>query len=68
MIGMAPFEAWTDYRRTGYPNVPLTRAPNPGPGVPVRYMYPQTEYNYNATNVAGEGTISAFTSKVFWDL
>lgn len=36
--------------------------------IPVRYMYPQTEYNYNAANVGAEGAISQFTSRIFWDL
>jgi hypothetical protein len=35
--------------------------------IPVRYLYPQTEYNYNTANVAAEGTITRF-SRVFWDL
>lgn len=56
-----------------------TGAPGPGPfrsvspqitaadNIPVRYLYPQTEYNYNTANVAGQGTITRY-SKVFWDL
>ncbi len=40
----------------------------PGTQIPIRYLYPQTEYNYNSVNVGAEGTISQFTSKVFWDL
>ncbi|HEX4875351.1 MAG TPA: SusD/RagB family nutrient-binding outer membrane lipoprotein [Chitinophagaceae bacterium] len=32
--------------------------------IPVRYLYPQTEYNYNAGNVPGG--ITRF-SKIFWD-
>ncbi len=68
-VGMLPFEAWTDYRRTGFPsNVPLTRAANAGPNIPVRFRYPQNEYNYNPTNVAAEGDLSPFSSKIFWDL
>jgi hypothetical protein len=38
----------------------------PADQIPVRYLYPQTEYNYNAANVGGEGTITRY-SKVFWD-
>jgi hypothetical protein len=40
----------------------------PGATIPIRYLYPQTEYNYNPANVAAQGTISAFTSKIFWDI
>ncbi len=35
--------------------------------IPVRYLYPQTEYNYNPANVAAEGTVDRYT-KIFWDL
>jgi hypothetical protein len=35
--------------------------------IPVRYLYPQTEYNYNAGNVAAQGNITRY-SRVFWDL
>jgi Starch-binding associating with outer membrane len=36
--------------------------------IPIRLLYPQNEYNYNAVNVGAEGTINAFTSKIFWDV
>ncbi len=72
------FELWTDYRRTGivygvgggYTPGP-TLSVDPGrtaTSIPVRLFYPQTEYNYNADNVAAEGTINVFTSRIFWDL
>jgi Starch-binding associating with outer membrane len=68
-VGLTPFEAWSDYRRTGYPNnIPPTMAANPGPNIPVRYRYPQNEYNFNPANAAGENDPSPFTSKIFWDL
>ncbi len=35
--------------------------------IPIRYLYPQSEYNYNAANVGGQGTIDRYT-KIFWDL
>ena len=35
--------------------------------IPVRYLYPQTEYNYNAANVGAQGTITRY-SRIFWDL
>lgn len=75
---IAPCEVWTDYRRTditlgvstGYPaGPPLSIIPSRTSNkIPVRFLYPQTEYNFNATNVAGEGTVNQFTSKIFWDL
>jgi hypothetical protein len=75
---IAPYEVWTDYRRTditlgvstGFPaGPPLSVIPSRTSNkIPVRMLYPQTEYNFNAANVAGEGTINQFTSKIFWDL
>ena len=34
--------------------------------LPVRLLYPQSEYTTNSENVLKEGTIDAFTSKLFW--
>lgn len=36
--------------------------------LPRRLLYPQSEYNFNAANVGAEGTIDAFTNRIFWDL
>jgi hypothetical protein len=69
LAGIDPLEAWSDLRRlnmmpdNGYISV------NPGKistTLPVRLLYPQSEYTTNATNVNAEGTIDAFTSKIFW--
>ncbi len=75
---IAPYEVWADYRRTsivygqkvGYdPGPPLSVNPARSSNViPVRLLYPQNEYNFNAANVAGEGTVNQFTSKIFWDI
>jgi len=61
-------EAFNEYRRTGYPNdIPLSIYPGANPPNQVtRIPYPSVEYQTNAANVAGEGTISVFTSKIFW--
>ncbi|MBC5775978.1 SusD/RagB family nutrient-binding outer membrane lipoprotein [Pontibacter sp. KCTC 32443] len=69
LVGINNFEAWVDYRRVGVPaDLPLSLAPSRGGnGIPKRLLYPQSEYSYNAANVAKEGTISAQTSTVFWD-
>jgi len=69
LVGVNNFEAWTDYRRLGVPmDLPLSMSTARGTNViPSRLLYPQDEYNFNAENVAKEGTISAQTSKVFWD-
>lgn len=48
---------------------PISVAPqNTSTQIPVRYLYPQTEYNYNAANVGAQGVISPFSSRIFWDL
>ena len=39
----------------------------PSDNIPVRYLYPQTEYNYNTANAAAEGTVTRY-SRIFWDL
>jgi hypothetical protein len=60
------FEAWNEYKRTGFPNVPLsTRASSTKS--PVRLLYPNSEYSNNLENVSAEGTISQFDSRIFWD-
>ncbi|RYZ21627.1 MAG: hypothetical protein EOP49_46940 [Sphingobacteriales bacterium] len=67
LLGINNLEAWVDYRRLGVPNVPQSLAPGVGPNIPVRLRYPQSEYNYNAKNVAMENNPSPFTSPIFWD-
>jgi len=61
-------EAYNDYRRTGYPNnIPLSIYPGANaPNQVTRIYYPAVEYQTNAANVAAQGTINIFTSKIFW--
>ena len=72
-------EAWSEYRRTGYPHLmPVPDAGNMSGGTVTsrwgarRLQYPTEEYNENRTNVtaavAGElnGT-DTFGSRVWWD-
>ncbi|MCZ4223197.1 SusD/RagB family nutrient-binding outer membrane lipoprotein [Pedobacter rhodius] len=68
------FEAWQEYKRTGYPTVSGTGATTTfastqsigttGDRLPVRSIYPTTEYNLNPNVPAG---LNPFTSKIFWD-
>ncbi len=47
-------EAWTEYRRTGYPELPAPdpRAVMENEGrIPTRLRYPESEYSLNAANV-----------------
>lgn len=68
--GINNFEAWVDYRRLGYPkDVPLSENQTVGNRkIPLRLMYPQSEYNFNSANVLAEGTIDPQKSKIFWDV
>lgn len=78
MNSIAPYETWTDFRRTdivygigsGYDAGPTISIDpnNTKESIPVRLFYPQNEYNYNATNVGKEGTLNVFTGRLFWDL
>ncbi len=63
MCGSQGFEAWTEWRRTGYPTFLVTSAAAGGRPVPLRFLYPQTELTGN-TNYPG--TVTAATP-VWWD-
>ncbi len=66
--GIQANETWTDIRRLGVVNPPLSVAPERGSNpIPVRLLYPSGEYFYNSENVGAQGTISQFTTKIFWD-
>jgi len=47
MFHQSQWTSYQDYLRTGYPNLPLQA----GVSAPFRFRYPQTEYNYNNTNL-----------------
>ena len=70
MNGINDMETWADFRRLNIPSdIPVSN--NPAATVrkiPVRLLYPQSEYNYNPDNVLAQGTISQFTSRIFWDV
>lgn len=63
-----PVESWNDWRRLGIPtNIPISVFDGTvAPHIPYRILYPQSEYQYNTTNVDAQGTISNITSKIFW--
>lgn len=49
-----PFNGFYEYRRTGYPVLPINVKSNrntPTTKMPARWMYPQAEYDYNGDNV-----------------
>ena len=54
----AGFEAWSDWRRTGFPNLtPAQNAKTSDKGIPRRVLYPQNEQSFNNGNL--QGAISA---------
>ncbi|KIO77003.1 hypothetical protein TH53_11570 [Pedobacter lusitanus] len=70
------FEAWSDFRRTTYPKiqangsatttfVSISSASSRPDKLPVRDIYPQTEYNLNPNTPQIN---NAFSSPIFWDL
>ncbi len=64
MNGNQGYEAWCEYRRTGYPDfltIPLDRS-NASVDHPARLLYPTTESNVNA-NYPG---LQLLNSKVWW--
>jgi hypothetical protein len=59
-------EAFNDYRRLKLPaDVPLSSSPLSTGKMPTRLLYPQREYEVNATNVLAVGTITP-TTNVWW--
>ncbi|HEX8334660.1 MAG TPA: SusD/RagB family nutrient-binding outer membrane lipoprotein [Segetibacter sp.] len=66
--GIQANETYSDWRRTGIVQPPLSVAPERGSNqIPRRLLYPTTEYSYNAENVKALGTITPYSPRVFWD-
>ena len=65
MCGNQGFEAWTEFRRTGYPDF-FVHSVNSliGNQLPVRFLYPSTE---STRNTAFPG-LQLITTKMWWDL
>lgn len=62
------YEAYNDYRRTGYPNLQIVLFPNPESPtkIPRRLFYPNSEINANANQVpTPQPTIA---TPVWWDV
>ena len=67
LTGNFPFEGWNEFRRTGFPAVPSSIDPaRVNPTTPYRVLYPLSELTTNQANLAKEGTIDPFNSKIFW--
>jgi hypothetical protein len=68
VVNYTGLEAWSEYRRTGFPDLPISASASVGQKPPVRLFYPQTESTSNGDNVKGQGEIDVFTSRIFWDI
>jgi hypothetical protein len=69
--GVNSFEAWTEYRRTGYPTenvLPLSKVAGLTRHIPTKLMYPTSEQNTNQENykaAVAKGN-DPQSSKIFW--
>jgi len=74
------FEAYNDYRRTGFPVLPINDEEYPGGTadptapyvqiIPLRLPYPSSERSYNAANIPADvpvNVVNAFSVPVWWD-
>jgi Starch-binding associating with outer membrane len=65
MCGSQNVEAWTEWRRTGYPDIfTISASSNIGNKFPVRLLYPDSEITSNP-NTPVQKTV---TDKVWWDV
>ena len=65
MCGSENLEAWTEWRRTGYPDIfTVSTTSNIGNKFPVRLLYPDSEITSNP-NTPAQKTV---TDKVWWDV
>jgi Starch-binding associating with outer membrane len=66
LTNFSGLEAWTEYRRTNLPVTPQASTVT-GTNRPLRLFYPASEASSNV-NVAAQGTIDVFATKIFWDV
>ena len=67
MCGNQGFEAWSELRRTGYPDFLIHPVSSMiGNSFPKRFLYPTSESNVNA-NFPASG-VMPITAKVWWDV
>lgn len=68
MVNYTGLEAWSEYRRTNFPVTPASASTAASAPRPVRLFYPNSENASNGANIAAQGTIDVFTTKLFWDV
>lgn len=65
MVNFQGLEAWTEFRRTNFPNIPPSASAPAGQKLPLRLYYPQTEAGTNPNVPSG---IDVFSTRIFWDV
>lgn len=66
---MQSIQAWSEYRRTGYPKLTFSNATLVGYETPpTRLTYPDGERSYNSANYAKVQAKDTRLTKVFWDV
>ncbi len=65
---ISSLEAWSDYRRLGFPAIPNSLLASPTLSArPLRLMYPESEIQTNGSQVALQGNNDVTVSAVWWD-
>lgn len=68
LVNYSGLEAWSEYRRTNFPNIPASLSAPTGQKPAVRLFYPVGELAANAANINAQGTIDVFNTRLFWDV
>ncbi|WP_316747488.1 SusD/RagB family nutrient-binding outer membrane lipoprotein [Pedobacter gandavensis] len=64
---ISSLEAWSDYRRLGFPGIPNSLlAPSPT-ARPLRLMYPESERQTNAAEAGKQGNDDVTVGKIWWN-
>jgi hypothetical protein len=66
LTNFSGLEAWTEYRRTNLPLTPQASTVT-SENRPLRLFYPSSEKGSNV-NVAAQGAIDVFSTRLFWDV
>ncbi len=61
-------QAWSEVRRTGYPELPFAEDPSSDELPPVRLLYPDTEKSYNSDNYSAVSSKDTRDTNIFWDV
>ncbi|MBC7886716.1 MAG: SusD/RagB family nutrient-binding outer membrane lipoprotein [Ferruginibacter sp.] len=68
LVHYGGLEAWSEFRRTNYPVIPLSVSAPVGQKLPLRLLYPSTEVGSNGENIKSQGPVDVFSTRIFWDV